>query len=253
MHSEGKHSEPREPSSTEDETWADAHSATAEAVEIQSGEIGTARQVEASERATKLSLLHEQDEITTPVPFPQKPLRSYAEDRPVRAPGSSRVVVGLCLIISLLSLAISAFLLFSLLGVRQPMVQGLDAAIQFVDDINGEGFQYEYRFERMVPVSANIPIQQELVFPFQGNIPIDTRVKVPINAGILGTFEVEIPINTSVYVSASVPVSVDQTFQVSTTIPVSMTIPIEIRPDDPAIQDLLGQVRRWLVQLRQEF
>lgn len=253
MYSEGKHREQHGHSSTEDDALADARLATAEAVEFQSSEGGTARQVEASERARQMSSLHEQDEIATPVPFPQKPLGSYAGDRPVRASGSSRVVLGLCFIISLLSLAISGFLLFSLLSVRQTMVEGLDAAIQFVDDLDGEGFQYEYRFERTVPVSANIPIQQDVVFPFQGNIPINTRVKVPIDAGILGTFELEIPINTSVYVNTSVPVNVDQTFQVSTTIPVSMTIPIDIRPDDPDIQDLLSRVRRWLVRLRQEF
>ena len=78
-------------------------------------------------------------------------------------------------------------------------------------------------------------------------------MEVPINAGVLGTFVVEVPIDTSVYVSTEIPISVDQTFNISTTIPVSMTIPIDVQPDDPAIQDLLSQARQWLVRIRDSF
>lgn len=172
---------------------------------------------------------------------------------PVRALRPLKLVVGLCLVLSLLSLAVSGFLLFSLLKARQTFHQGLDTAVQAIDSFGGVGFQYEYRFERMIPVSAEIPIEQEMVFPFEGAIPIDTTVQVPINAAILGTFNIEIPIKTTVYVDTSIPVKVDQTFEISTTIPISMTFPIDIPPDDPAIQDLLNQVRRWLIQLRQSF
>jgi hypothetical protein len=154
---------------------------------------------------------------------------------------------------SLLSLALSGFLFLNLLMVRQTFSQGLDMAIQAIDNFDGEGFQYEYRFERMVPVSASIPIEQDLVFPFRGEIPINTTVRVPIDAGILGTFNVEVPINTSVAIDTAVPVRVDQRFEVSTTIPVSMTIPIAIQPNDPAIQGFLSQVRSWLVQLRESY
>lgn len=197
--------------------------------------------------------LSSQDDIVTPVPFMGRSMAAPSGDRPARAPRSLRLVLGLCLVISLLSLALSGFLFFSLLRVRHTVNQGLDAAIQAIDSFDREGLQYEYRFERTVPVSASIPIEQDLAFPFRGEIPINTTVQVPINVGFLGTFNVKIPINTSVAVDTSVPVKVNQRFEVSTTVPISMTIPVDVQPDDPAVQDLLNQVRSWLVQLQQSF
>lgn len=194
-----------------------------------------------------------QDEIVTPAPFTSYSAAALSGERPGRASPSLRLLVGLCLLLSSLSLALSGYLFFSLLRVRQTVHAGLDTAIQAIDRFDGGGLQYEYRFERTVPVSASIPIRQELVFPFRGEIPIDTEVQVPINAGILGTFNVKVPIDTTVTVDTSIPVKVDQRFEVSTTVPISMTIPIDIEPDDPAIQELLNQVRTWLVQLQQSF
>lgn len=212
-----------------------------------------ARQGTTSHQIRQPSFPSEQDEIITPAPFTGTPVAAPSGGRSVRASPSLRTVAGLGLLISLLSLALSVFLFFKLLAVRQTFSQGLDMAIQAIDNFDGEGFQYEYHFEQMVPVSASIPLEQDLVFPFRGEIPINTTVRVPIDAGILGTFNVEIPINTSVAIDTAVPVRVDQTFEVSTTIPVSMTIPIAIQPNDPAVQGFLNQVRSWLVQLRESY
>lgn len=206
-----------------------------------------------SEQLRRPPFFPEQDEIVTPAPSTGKPVATPQTDRPGRGSRSVRLVMGLCFVLSLLSLALSGFLLFSLLRVRQTLSEGLDTAIEAIDSFEGEGFQYEYRFERTVPVSASIPIEQDLAFPFKGDIPINTTVKVPIDAGILGTFNVEVPINTSVTIDTVVPVKVNQKFVVSTTIPISMTIPIDVRPDDPAIQELLNQLRKWLIQLQQSF
>jgi len=159
----------------------------------------------------------------------------------------------LALIGCLASLALNGFLIYSLVSVRQTAVEGLDAAIAAVDEFGGEGFRYDYHFEKTIPISADIPIEQDIVFPFEGAFPINTTVEVPIDAGVLGTFVVEVPINTSVYVNTSVPIHVEQTFHVDTTIPVDMTIPIEVQPDDPEIVNLLSQVRGWLVRLRSVF
>jgi hypothetical protein len=156
-------------------------------------------------------------------------------------------------VVSLASLALSAYLAYRLLSARQAFVREIDAVIAALDDLGGDGFHYEYHYQGVVPVSAGIPIQQDLEFPFEGTFPVNTTVEVPINAGVLGTFTIEVPIDTSVYVNTLVPLQVDQTFHVSTTIPVSMTIPIDIQPDDPAMRTLTGQVRGWLVRLRESF
>ena len=163
----------------------------------------------------------------------------------------SRLLVSLCLVISVLSLALSVFLIYNLFRIRQTAVEGLDAAIEALDSLNLQGFQYEYAFSQEIPVSADIPIRQELVFPFEGTFPINTTVEVPINAGILGTFVVEVPIDTSIEVKTSVPIQVDESFHIDTSIPVSMTIPIDIQPDDPGMQKLLHGIREWLERIRE--
>ena len=163
----------------------------------------------------------------------------------------SRILISLCLVVSLLSLALSAFLIYSLLQVRQTVVEGLDAAIAALDSLNQQGLQYEYPFSQEIPVSADIPIRQELEFPFAGTVPIDTVVEVPIDAGMLGTFVIEVPINTSVEVNTSIPIHIEESFHIETSIPVSTTIPIDIQPEDPGMQRLLDGVLEWLERLRE--
>lgn len=199
-----------------------------------------------------------QDAIETPTPLPVSAgagQATWGEPLPATSRGAKtstavKVAVVLALVIGLASLALNGFLIYSLWGVRQTAADGLDAAITALDDFGGKGFYYEYHFEREIPVAADIPIQQDMVFPFQGDFPINTTVEVPVNAGVLGTFVIEVPIDTSIYVSTSVPIHIEQTFSISTTIPVDMTIPIDVQPDDPEIQKLLTQVRDWLLRLQ---
>ena len=186
-------------------------------------------------------------------PTPTSPARVAVpnDSPPPRSLRALRFMVGLCLIISLLSLALSVFMLYSLFSVRQTAVEGLDAAIEALDSFGGQGFHYEYPLNQEIPISADIPIKQELNFPVEGTFPINTTVEVPIDAGILGTFAVEIPINTSIDVKTSVPIRVDESFHIETSIPISMTIPIEIQPDDPGMQKLLKGIREWIEQIRE--
>jgi hypothetical protein len=195
----------------------------------------------------------DQDRIITPVPLAPPPEATWTEPRRARSSCALRLVVALCLVIGLLSLALNAFLIYSLMNTRQTATEGLDAALAALDNFGGEGFHYDYHLEKTIPVSASIPIEQDMVIPFKGEFPIHTTVEVPIDTGVFGTVVVQVPINTSVPVSVSVPIHVDQTFQVSTTFPVSMTIPIDVKPDDPEIQRLLSGVREWLVRLRSTF
>lgn len=168
-----------------------------------------------------------------------------------RRPSPSQALIILCLVISLFSLALSAFLVYSLLNVRQTTMEGLDAAIEALDSLSQQGFQYEYPLNQEIPFAAEIPIRQELDFPFAGTFPINTTVEVPINAGMLGTFVIEMPIDTSIALSTSIPISVDESFHIETSVPVSTTIPIDIEPNDPGMQELIDGIRGWLERIKE--
>lgn len=202
---------------------------------------------------TPVGTMPDQDKITTPMPRVASAPATWVEPIPSRFGVGLSWIVALCFILSLASLAVSAFMVYSFWDTRRTAIEGLNAAIAALDNLSGKGFHYEYHFQRNIPVSTSIPIQQDMVFPFQGTIPINTTIRVPINAGVLGTIVVDVPVHTSVYVDTKIPVHVDQTFQISTTIPIAMTFPIDVQPGDPEIQNLLGGVREWLVRLRNSF
>jgi hypothetical protein len=184
----------------------------------------------------------------TPPPVLSTPPRVQAGPPHQRSNWTLWSVVGLCLVISITSLALNAVLIHRLLGLRQAAVEGVDTAIDALDNLGG--FHYEYRFQQTIPFSGDVPFKQDMLFPFKGDIPINTTVRVPIDAGVLGTMVFDVPIDMTFPVDVEVPVHVDQTFHVDTEIPVDMTIPVDIGPDDPAIRGLLDQVRQWLVELR---
>jgi hypothetical protein len=170
---------------------------------------------------------------------------------PPRSLRGVRLLAGLCLVVSLLSLALSAIMLYGVFNFRQTAENGLDAALEALDSFGEQGYQYEFSIDQEIPISANIPIDQEMTFPVEGTFPIDTTVEVPINAGILGTFVVEVPIETSIDVETSVPIRVKESFQIETTVPISMTIPVEIPPDDPQMEELLTGIRQWLERIKE--
>lgn len=194
-----------------------------------------------------------QDQIRTPPPLRMPPAAMTGAPRRQRSSCLLGFLVGLGLIISLVSLALSVFLVYSLLNVRQAAIDGLDLALDSLEKLEGQGFHYEYQYSDTLPIAVEIPVQQEMVFPFEGNFPINTTVQVPINAGALGTFVIDVPINTNVPVDVEVPIQISQTVAISTSIPVSLAVPIDVTANDPAIQGLIDDLRQWLLQLRQSF
>jgi hypothetical protein len=193
-----------------------------------------------------------EDEIDTPPPMPLPADVSHAKPRRGGVSCALRAAIGICIVISLLSLALNAFLIYRLMDVQRKATAGLNEAISALEDVGKNGFQYEFHFENTIPFSGDIPFKQDIVFPFEGEIPFNTTVRVPIDVGLIQT-EVEVPVDTSVYVSTSVPIHVDETIHVDTEIPVSLTIPIDIEPGDPAIQELVNPIREWLLELMELF
>ena len=245
-----KHDQPTQPIRIPAGLTDDAHSETAS---MNQDEIRTPPPLSLTQDFETPPPLSPTEELRAP--FPPTPSEEVVW---TEAPGpkTSKLLwffVLLSLVVSVVSCVLSSYLIYSLLTVRQLALEGLDSAISALDGLEGKGFHYDYHFSKSIPIQADIPIQQDIVFPFEGDFPINTTVEVPIDAGVLGTIVVEVPINTSFYVSTSVPIKIDQTFSVSTTIPVDMTIPIDVSANDPEIQKMLEPVRLWLLELRNAF
>jgi hypothetical protein len=145
-------------------------------------------------------VLLDQDQVPTPRPLAVPRNEASQEPRARTVSKALWAVAILALVVSLFSLALNAALILRLLGARQLVVEGLDAAIVALDNLEGEGFHYEYHFVETIPFSGDIPFKQDILFPFKGDIPINTVVKVPIDAGVLGQFTIDVPINNSFYI-----------------------------------------------------
>lgn len=164
-----------------------------------------------------------------------------------------RSLVILALLSGLASLALGGFLLYSLNNVRQAAMDSLDAALEALEGLENKGFHYEYPFSDNLPIAVDIPVQEDMMIPVQGNFAINTDVRVPIDAGVLGTFVLNVPIDTSIPLDVKVPVQISQTVAISTNIPLSLTVPIDIMADDPPFQRFVGELRSWLLELRDSF
>ncbi len=193
-----------------------------------------------------------QDELATPTPIPIAAQDVHPPPVPRRGSKALWFFLGLSLALSLLSLALNAVLIYKLLETRQKAIDGIEQAMAALEDVAAQGFHYEYKFDRTIPFSGDIPFKQDIVFPFEGTIPFKTTVKVPINMGLIQT-EIEVPVDTSVYVNTSIPIHIDETIHVDTEIPISMTIPIDIQPGDPELQRLIDSVREWMTGLVESF
>jgi hypothetical protein len=193
-----------------------------------------------------------QDELATPTPVPIAAQDVYPQPAPPRGRKALWFFLCLSLALSLVSLALNAILIYKLLDTRQKAISGVEQAIAALEGVAAQGFHYEYKFDRTIPFSGDIPFQQDIVFPFEGTIPFNTTVTVPVDMGLIQT-EIEVPVDTSVYVNTSVPIHVDETIHVDTEIPVSMTIPIDIQPGDPELQKVIDSVREYLTGLVDSF
>lgn len=194
-----------------------------------------------------------QEEIVTQPPVMMPPTVAGPVPRRQGASCLFRLVVGLCLILSLASLTLSGLLLYSLINVRQAAMNSLDAALEALEGLETRGFHYEYQFSDRLPIAVEVPVQEQVVISVQENLSVNTDVKVPIDAGVLGTFVLDVPIDTSFPLDVEVPVEISETVAISTSIPLSLTVPIDIRADDPAIQQFLAGLQRWLLGLRESF
>jgi hypothetical protein len=189
-----------------------------------------------------------QDHIDTPAPIPLTPAPVVMQEAPGGASRLLKTLVALSLLVSVLSLALTGYLIYRLMRVQSEAKAGIEEAMAALDSLGQEGFHYDFKFDNTVPFSGDIPFKQDLLFPFKGAIPINTTVKVPVDMGFLQT-EIEVPIDTTFDLDLEVPISVDETIHVDTEIPLNLEIPIDIEPGDPALQEMLEPVRMWLERL----
>lgn len=110
-----------------------------------------------------------------------------------------------------------------------------------VAQARGETISANFKVKQQVPISAQIPVKQNLTIPVNTSVSIDDNVTVPV-AG----FNVPVPIQANIPISTSVPIAINQTVAVNTTVDLDLNVPISIPVADTSLKQYLQQLETRL-------
>ena len=167
------------------------------------------------------------------------------------------------LILVLISLALNALIIASLLEVRQTTASALDQAVGALQDMEGATFETTVEIQQTIPVNAEIPFQREWTVPVRLSVPIEHELRfqetivVPIDVPLFN-LDIDVPVSTTIPVSLTVPIetevpfAIDETFLVDTEVEIDLTVPVAIDLADTSLPAQLGELAAMLKEVQQQ-
>jgi len=143
-------------------------------------------------------------------------------------------------LLTVLSLAANAALLFTLYQYQQLTVGLLEGVRTVLAQVKDEKIEYTFRMDREIPFVSTFPFQDEFTMPIDMTIPVNTTVVVPIDLGFT-TYRLRVPINTVFPFKADFTVPISMSIPVSVTVPIQMEVPVEIPLSDTPLVGYLDQ------------
>lgn len=151
------------------------------------------------------------------------------------------------LFISMLSLGVVTYLLFTIGQVQFGTAQMLDQVGVGLDEFMVGDAEYMVQVDQIIPINVNFPVKQELTvplhvqinqeFPLKADIPVNTQIKAPISTiiPISQIFTASImlfgqPLGIPVEIIGNLPVDIildipfEETISIDTMIPISMPV-----------------------------
>jgi hypothetical protein len=144
-------------------------------------------------------------------------------------------------LLTLLSLAVNAALIFGLMQYQKITLAALDSFRTTLTNVQNEKIEYTFNIDQEIPFVSTFPFKDEFTVPIDMTIPVNTTVSVPIDLGFT-TYRIKVPINTVFPFKMDFTVPVSMSIPVSITVPVRMAVPVEIPlADFPLITEYLGE------------
>lgn len=172
---------------------------------------------------------------------------------PVVAPVSPRPRVNILLlflyVLTLISLMVNAYLIRTLVQVRDTAYASLQQVITAVGGLENEVISIPVHIEQEFPVNVAVPFEYKETLSVSTEVPISDTLQVPFE--VMGTkIDIDVPVNMVVPVSVNVPVSFSKTFDISTTVPVVLDTTVEVRLSDTPLPGYLTQLRQTIQNLK---
>ncbi len=152
-------------------------------------------------------------------------------------------------LLTVLSLAVNAVLLFTLYQYQQITLGMLDGVRTLLAEARDDKIEYTFRVDQEIPFVSTFPFQDEFTMPVDTSVPVNTTVVVPIDLGFT-TYRVIVPINTVFPLKMDFSMPVSMSIPLSVTVPVQMEVPVEIALADTPLIGYLDQADANLSQFR---
>jgi len=151
-------------------------------------------------------------------------------------------------VLTLVSLALNAVVIYGLLRARQVALATVADTRTLVAGIGDDTFSYTFQVKQEIPIAATIPVDEKITVPVKTTVPISTTVTVPIDLGIT-TYDLKVPIRTVIPVNVSFTVPISQTVDISTTVPLDVAVPIQIPLADTPLAGYLEDLDAALAKV----
>jgi hypothetical protein len=162
----------------------------------------------------------------------------------------SLLVITLALLL-LISLALHAWTIATLLNIRQTARNEMLALTSEIAAARTDTIELEVPINQRFPVNTTVEIQEDIVVPVDTTVNVNQQVSFPI-ATPFGNTVITFPVQATVPVSTTIPVTIDETFSISTEVLVDMRLPINLPIDETPIGGYLEQLQRRLETLISE-
>ncbi len=157
-------------------------------------------------------------------------------------------LVSLLLGLLTLSLGLHLWTLTTLAGIRLLVHDQVIALADQVGDARDDVITVSVPIKQSVPISATIPVYQQLAVPIKTTVEIDQPIEIPISTPF-GSTSVQLPIKLRVPIDTSVPITINEQVVINTSVNLDTTIPISIPLRDTHIAVYLENLQRNLIAL----
>jgi hypothetical protein len=154
-------------------------------------------------------------------------------------------------VLTVISLVLNVVIISGLLRAQRIALDTLRDARAIVRGVEADTFSYTLNVNEIVPIEANVPINEEVTVPIRTTIPISTVVNVPIDTGLLGTFDIDVPVRMVVPIDLDVVVPINEVVEIGTTIALDVDVPVEIPIADTPVIDHLEALDEAMERMEQ--
>ena len=168
---------------------------------------------------------------------------------PARTWARANVLTIVLIVFIVLSTILNAFMLGSIVRVRDVVRGHLNAAVTQLSEARKQTVHYDFPIQQSFPISTTIQLNETLDVPINTTVPIRQSISVPVEVPLLGPVELPVELDFDVPVSTTVTVAIDKEIPIATNVDLDTDIPLDLDLGQPPLGDVLRSLEETLREL----